>query len=320
MHELFGILNVNVIDSSIRLATPIILAALGAAMCNKAGVLNLAIDGKMLIGAFVGIVSTYFYRNYTGIGMAHPVLATYMGVATAMVVGGLLGLFFAWMHVRYKVDLVILAIAINMMALEVTVYLMRVIFKQAGTWSDPSIVQLPSIDLGFVASIPFVGKFLSGYNIIVYCSWVFAVALTVMMNRTRFGRHIQAVGENIEAAEAAGISVKRVQYFALVFSGVLAGMAGAFLSVGHLTLFTRNMSSGRGWIGNAAALFGFNSAPGSFFAGLFFGFADGIALRLQNVTDIPPYIVQVMPYVLTLVILAIVSYRGKIKALKRTLQ
>lgn len=320
MFDFFNIFTINVINSSIRLATPIILAALGAAMCNKAGVLNLAIDGKMLIGAFTAIVSTYFYRNFTSVGIAHPVLATYLGVFTAMIVGGAFGLFFAWMHIKYKVHLVILAIAINMLALEVTVYLMRVLFKQAGTWSHPSIVQLPSLDAAWISSIPLIGSFLTGYNFIVYFSWIVAIALTIMMYKTRFGRYIQAVGENIEAAEAAGISVKRVQYFALVFSGMLAGMAGAFLSVGHLTLFTRDMSSGRGWIGNAAALFGFNSAQGSFLAALFFGFADGIALRLQNVTNLPPYIVQLMPNILTIVILAIVSYRGKIRELKRTQQ
>ena len=98
-----------------------------------------------------------------------------------MLVGGLFGLFFAWMHIKYRVHLVILAIAINMLALEITVYLMRILFKQAGTWSDPSIVQLPVIDIGWVGAIPLIGQFLSGYNIIVYASWFFAIALTIMM-------------------------------------------------------------------------------------------------------------------------------------------
>ena len=118
---------------------------------------------------------------------------------------------------------------------------------------------------------------------------------------------------------SVGISVKRVQYTALIISGMLSGLAGAFLSIGHLTLFTRNMSSGRGWTGNAAALFGFNTPGGSFLAGLFFGFADAVALRLQNVTDIPPHTVQIMPYVMTLVILSIVSWQARIKNLKKSL-
>jgi simple sugar transport system permease protein len=319
METLFSFFTINLLSSAIRLATPIILAALGAALCNKAGVLNLAIDGKITVGAFVAIVATYYIRNYTVFGAAHPVASTCIGVLCAMIAGALLGLFFAWFHIAFKVNLVILAIAINILSLEVTVYLMRVLFKQSGTWSHPSIVQLPSVNLKPIAAIPVFGRLLNEYNIIVYISWICAVVLSIIVYRTRFGRHLLAVGENKEAAVAVGISVKRVQYTALIISGVLSGLAGAFLSVGHLTLFTRNMSAGRGWIGNAAALFGFNTPGGSFWAGLFFGFADAVALRLQNVTKIPPYIVQIMPYVMTLTILAIVSRQALIRKFKKSL-
>ena len=319
MEALSGFFTVNLLGSAIRLATPIILAALGAALCNKAGVLNLAIDGKITAGAFVAIIATYYIRNYSAFGMNHPVLSTVIGVCCAMIFGGLLGLFFAWLHAAFRVNLVILAIVINILSLEVTVYLMRLLFKQSGTWSDPSIVQLPAIHLGFIEKVPFLGRLVSGYNFIVYASWICAVLFSVLMFRTRFGRHLQAVGENEEAAVSVGISVKRVQYTALTLSGVLSGLAGAFLSVGHLTLFTRGMSSNRGWIGNAAALFGFNTPGGSFLAGLFFGFADAVALRLQNTTKIPPYIVQIMPYVITLLILALVSYQALKKKLRKSL-
>ncbi|MDR1655822.1 MAG: ABC transporter permease [Treponema sp.] len=319
MTGIFNFFTVNLLSSAVRLATPVILAALGAALCNKAGVLNLAIDGKITVGAFVAIVTTYFIRNYTSFGMANPEFSTFIGAAAAMFAGALLGLFFAWLHVSFRVNLVVLAIAINILSLEVTVYLMRVLFKQSGTWSDPSIVQLPAMHLGFIEGIPVLGRLFSGYNIIVYLSWIAAAAFSILVYRTRFGRHLLAVGENEEAAVSVGISVRRVQYTALIISGVLSGLAGAFLSVGHLTLFTRDMSSGRGWIGNAAALFGFNSPGGSFWAGLFFGFADAVALRLQNVTRIPPYIVQILPYVMTLVILSFVSWQARIKSLRKLL-
>lgn len=319
MNNFFDFFTINLLSSSIRLATPVILAALAAAICNKAGVLNLAIDGEMLCGAFVAIVSTYYVRNYTAFGMAHPVAATYIGVLISMLFGVLLGVFLAWLHTRYKVDLVILAIALNMLALEITVYLMRVLFKQSGTWSDPSIMQLPTFSVEWIERIPVVGKLLTGYNLIVYATWVVAVVLCVVYNKTRFGRHLKAVGENPDAALSVGISVKKIQYFALIFSGILSCLGGAFLSVGHLTLFTRDMSSGRGWLGNAAALFGFNNPGGSFLAGLFFGFADAVALRLQNVTKIPPYIVQIMPYFLTLVILSIVSWKARTRRLRNSL-
>ena len=306
----FDIINIHVLQSAIRLATPVILAALGAAICNKAGVLNLGIDGFITMSAFVAIVSTYLIRNFTQIGIGHPVLSTFLGVLVTALFGGLLGLIFAVLKDKFNVDLVVLSIAVNMLAVELTVYIMRAVFHQSGTWSDSSIVQLPSIDIPILSSIPVLGSLLSGYNIIVYLSWIFTILLIILMRKTRYGRYIVAVGENKEAAVSVGISVTKVRYFALILSGVLSGLAGAFLSVGHLTLFTRDMSAGRGWLGNAAALFGFNNPGGSFAAGLFFGFADALALRLQNVTKIPSYIIQVMPYVCTIVILSIVSWKA----------
>ncbi len=315
--NVFDIININVLQSMIRLATPIILAALGAAICNKAGVLNLGIDGYITMSAFVAIVSSYLIRNFTSLGSSHPVLATYLGVFITALFGGFLGLIFAFLKDRFNVNLVVLSIAVNLLAVEITVYIMRAVFHQSGTWTDPSIVQLPSIELPVIASIPVIGNLLSGYNVIVYTAWIVAILLVILMRKTKYGRYITAVGENLDAAVSVGISVSKVRYFALILSGVLSGLAGAFLSVGHLTLFTRDMSAGRGWLGNAAALFGFNNPGGAFAAGMFFGFADALALRLQNVTKIPSYIIQVIPYVLTLVILSAVSYKAMREMQKR---
>ncbi|WP_320128366.1 ABC transporter permease [uncultured Sphaerochaeta sp.] len=319
MNTFFDFFTINLLSSSLRLATPVILAALAAALCNRAGVLNLAIEGEMLWGSFIAIVATYLFRNHTVLGVMHPVLATYLGVFVAMIFGAMMGWFFAWLHTRFRVDLVILSIAINMLASETTVYLMRVLFHQSGTWSDPSIVQLPSYSLPLISRIPMLGKLFSGYNIIVYATWVLAIIMVILFSKTKYGRYLKAVGENPEAARSVGISVKKVQYSALILSGSMACLGGAFLSVGHLTLFTRDMSSGRGWLGNAAALFGFNNPGGSFFAGLFFGIADAVALRLQNVTKIPPYVIQILPYFLTLVILGLVSYKAKLQKSRNSL-
>lgn len=319
MNGILDIITLNVLQSAIRLATPVILAALAAAICNKAGVLNLGIDGFITMSAFVAIVATYLVRNFTSFGINHPVASTYIGVLIAVVFGGLLGLMFAFFKVRYKVDLVVLAIATNMLAVEVTVYIMRTVFHQAGTWSDPSIVQLPAYDLPLISRIPVLSELLSGYNLIVYLTWIIAIVFGVVMHKTRLGRHITATGENEKAALSVGINTPRIKYSALIISGMLSGLSGAFLSVGHLTLFTRDMASGRGWLANAAALFGFNNPGGSFLAGLFFGFADALALRLQNVTKIPPTIIQLLPYVLTLIILSFVSYRAIRKKKKRAL-
>jgi len=300
MQEFFSIFNTSLVQSGIRLATPIILAALAGAICNRAGVLNFALEGMMLLGAFLGIVTTFFLGN------------TYVGVLMAVLSGCFLGAFFAFLYLRYNVDLIILAIAINMLVTELTVYFLRIIFGQVGTWTDPSIIKLPDIHLPLIRSIPLLDEVLSGYNIIIYFTWFAVIAAYVMLFHTKFGRHVRAVGENQAAAETVGINAPRVKLFALVISGALAALGGAFLSVGHLTMFTREMSNGRGWIGITAALFGLNHPIGVLFTGLFFGFADALAVRLQNVTDLPPNLIQLLPHVTTLLVLVVMALREKI--------
>jgi general nucleoside transport system permease protein len=311
MAEILNFFTVPLMASAIRLGTPIILAALGGAICNRAGVLNLALEGKMLLGSFLGIISAYYIQNNPFFPMP-PVASTYFALLVAMMAGGLLGAFFALLYIKFEVNLVILAIAINLMLLELTVFVMRVMFGDVGTWSDPSIVQLPAIQIPILKDIPGIARLFSGYNIIVYSALILCIAGYFVLFNTKFGRHIRAVGENIEAARTVGIKVRRVQVFALVISGALAALGGAFLSVGHLTLFTRNMSNGRGWLGISAALFGFNHPIAVYFSGLFFGFADAAAIRLQNVTDIPPSIVQVIPFIATILALVLVALRIKI--------
>lgn len=297
MEGFFSVFTIELFNSGIRLATPILLAALGGALCNKAGVLNLALESKMLLGAFLGIVAAYYFGN------------TYLGILVAVIAGGLLGWLFAFLYHRYQVDLVILAIALNLIILELTVYIMRVLFGQTGSWSDPSIVRVPDIHIPIIQDIPVIGGLLSGYNFFVYLSWAIAITLYVVLYHTTLGRHIRAVGENKEAAETVGINARRIQTLALVLSGMLAALGGAFLSVGHLKLFTRNMSNGRGWTAIAAALFGLNHPIGTFFASLFFGFADAFSVRIQNVTDLPPNLVEILPNFATVLVLVLIALR-----------
>lgn len=295
------LITLAVIRSGIRLATPIILGALGFALCSRAGVLNFAIEGMMLFGAFSAIVAAFLLGN------------TYLGVMVAIAAGGLIGAIFAVVYLRYKVDLVILALALNLFISEMTVYFLRVVFGAFGSWSDPSIRQLPDIAIPILDQIPILGELLSGHNMIVYASWLATIGMYIVLFHTKFGRHIRAVGENQAAAETVGINVPRVKIFVLVLSGCLAALGGSFLSVGHLTLFTRDMSNGRGWLGVTAALFGFGHPIGVFFAGLFFGFADAFAVRLQTVTTIPSSLVQFLPNVAALAALILVGARGKLR-------
>jgi general nucleoside transport system permease protein len=297
MEGIADALTLDLVRSGIRLATPILLAALAGSLSNRAGVLNFALEGKMLLGAFLGILAAFWFQN------------SYLGAATSMLAGATLGAIFAFVYLRYKVDLIILAIALNLFVAEMTVFFLRVFFGDVGSWSDPSIRQLPDFQIPLIQDIPFMGPILSGHNLIVYFSWFATLALYVILFHTKFGRHVRAVGENQDAAAALGINVPRVKFFALILSGALAALGGAFLSVGHLTLFTRGMSNGRGFVGLTAALFGFNHPVGAFLASLLFGGADALAVRLQNVTKIPPSLIQFLPNVLTIVALVLVALR-----------
>lgn len=303
MDGFFDVLSPALVSSGIRLATPIMLAALGGALCNRAGVLDLALEGKMLLGAFVAIVIAYFAGN------------TYVGIGVAVLAGGLLGLLFAFLYLRYEVNLIILALAINLLLLEITVYFMRILFGNVGSWSDPSIQRLPEIDIPFIEDIPYWGEVLSGHNFIVYFAWFACIAGFIILFWTRFGRHIRATGENKEAAKTVGISVTRVQVAALVIAGMLCALGGAFLSVGHLTLFTRNMSNGRGWVAVVAAIFAFNHPIGVIFTSMFFGFTEAFAVRIQAVSDLPPNLVQLIPQFATLLALILVGLREKLSLL-----
>ena len=301
MEGFFSVFTVELANSGIRLATPLILAALGGALCNKAGVLNLALESMMLMGAFVGIVAAYFIGN------------SYLGVLTAMLAGGLLGLMFAFLYHKYEVDLVILAIAFNLIIQELTVYVMRVMFGNVGSWSDPSITRIPDIEIPVIKDIPVLGDILSGYNFIVYFSWFASIILYIVLYKMKFGRHIRAVGENKEAAETVGINSHLIQTLALGLSGMLAALGGSFLSVAHLKLFTRNMSNGRGWTAIAAALFGGNHPIGTAIASLFFGITEALSVRIQNVTDLPPNLVELLPNLATLIVLVSIALREKVR-------
>jgi simple sugar transport system permease protein len=300
MEAFFQVFTLELLSSGIRLATPVLLAALGGALCNQTGVLNLALESKMLLGAFVGIVVAYYAGN------------SYVGLLAAMAAGGVLGLLFAFLFHKYKVDLVILAIAFNLIISELTVFMMRVMFGNVGSWSDPSIQRIPEIQIPIIKDIPVLGQILSGYNIIVYFSWLLVIVMTFVFYRMRAGRHLRAVGENQGAAETVGINAILIQTLALVISGALAGLGGAFLSIGHLKLFTRNMSNGRGWTAIAAAMFGVNHPIGVFFASLFFGLADAFSVRIQSATDLPPNLVKLLPYIATLLVLIIIALRSKV--------
>jgi general nucleoside transport system permease protein len=296
---LFG-LPITLLQSSIRLSTPYVLGALAAMIASRAGVLNLAIEGKMLLGAFVAVAVLY----QTGFD---PLV----GVLAATFAGGALGLVFALLYLRIRINLVILALAVNLFISNATVYFMRTQFGAFGTLADPSIQGLPTIDLPIISGIPYIGQLLSGHNAVVYISWIMVAVVWVILFRTQFGRHLRAVGENKAAAESVGINITRIQIFALTVSGMLAGLAGSFLSIGVLSQFVENMTAGRGWTALTVSLFAFEQPVPAFFTALFFGLSEALSFYLQSRPELslPPDLLLALPQIATIAALVIVALR-----------
>lgn len=286
---------VNFLNSGIRLSTPILFAAIASMLSARVGVLNLAIESKVLTGAFVGILVAAGTGNNT------------VGVLAAAVAGALIGLLLAYAH-RLGVDLVVLAIGLNILVLQLTVYLMRSYLGGVGTWS-PGIEQIPPVVVPGLSDLPFFGPLLSGLNWIVYLGFVVAIAVGLYF-RTRPGRHLLAIGESPSAASAAGLQVPTTQLWTLVVAGAIAAVGGAYLSVGDLGIFTRNMSGDRGWIGITAALLAFNRPAYIVPASAVFGFASAASIRLQQF-DVPPALTQFIPQGAALIALIIVGIRVK---------
>src|ERR1700704_696678 len=276
MAEIF---TVALIWSTIRLSTPLILAALGGLFSERSGVINIALEGMMLAGAFTAAAVTYAVSN------------PYLGLLAGMMAGMLIAAIHALACIRYKADQVVTGTAINILMIGLPAFLSGAFFLSSG-----STPQIPKEHL-----IPWTPIVIA----------VLMVPLTwYVLYKTPFGLRLRSVGENPEAADAAGVPVARMRYAGVLLSGVLAGIGGAYLSIGQSSLFTRNMTSGRGFIALAALIFGKWRPVQTLLACLLFGFTEAVTIQMQGVVklpsgeDIPVQFVQMVPYVLTIVVLA----------------
>jgi ABC-type uncharacterized transport system permease subunit len=291
------VFNVANLQGMLRLATPVVLAGLCALITSRAGILNIAGEGMILFGAWFAVAGSYFFQSAIA-GIAAAILS-------GLVLGGLLALF----SLKFRAHIIIMGIAINIFANAATVFLTRAVFKQAGAFADPRIVGLDPIQLPIIKDIPLLGRLVSGYSFIVYLSWILVAVTTVFLYRTPWGIHLRAVGENPQAAQTLGIAVQRIRFAALMASGVFASLAGVYLSLGHLKMYTDQMAAGRGFIGLAVNIFGGGEPIGVFLSSLLFGFVDTIGWRLQGERIMPVYFINMLPYVATLVALTVFTLR-----------
>jgi simple sugar transport system permease protein len=267
------IFKIALIFSTIRLTTPLLLAALGGLWSERSGVINIGLEGMMLAGAFTAAVVTHFVHN------------PWLGLAAAVLAGVLTALVHAFVCITCRADQVVSGMAINILFLGLPALLSGALFDSTGaTPQIPKEQLLPWAPIGLAFAL-------------VPVTWY-------VLNRTRFGLRLRAVGENPEAADTAGIRVERVRYAGVLLSGALAAIGGAYLSIGQSSLFTRNMTAGRGFIALAALIFGKWRPVQTLLACLLFGFAEALTIQMQGVTPIPVEFIQMIPYVLTIVVLA----------------
>ncbi len=293
------VLNIANLQGMLRLATPIILAGLCALITARAGILNIAGEGIMLFGAWFGVAGSYYFESAVA------------GILAAMLSGFVIGGLFALFSLKFKANIIVMGIAINIFAVAATIFLTRAVFGVAGAFADPRIVGFDPIEIPLIKDIPIIGPLLSGYTFVVYLSWILVALTAIFLYRTPWGLHLRAVGENPEAAATLGINVERIRFSSVMASGVFASLAGVYLSLGHLQMFTDQMSAGRGFIGMAVNTFGGGEPVGVFLSSLLFGFVDTIGWRLQGERLIPVYFISMLPYLVTLIALTVFTLRAK---------
>jgi ABC-type uncharacterized transport system permease subunit len=289
----------NVVGGSLELATPLSLAAMAGILSERSGMFNIALEGKMLIGAFTAsIVSSLIY-----IATGNVLVATLIGISAAMLAAGLTGLLLAWLGIRHKVDQIIAGTVINLGASGITSFIFLRLLQHNTQYNAPPSVQ--PFALPFLSDLPVVGPILFEAKPFVYVGYVLVAVLTYMLFRTKWGLRLRASGEKPEAAGTVGINVLAIRYRALFLAGMISGLAGSYLSLATSGSFQLNMTAGKGFIGLAAVIFGAWHPVGAFFAALVFGFADEAQTLLSILgVDVAPQVLQSVPYVVTIVVVA----------------
>ena len=287
-----NVLTAGLLASTLRFATPLAFAAMGGIFSERSGVVNIGLEGMMLMGAFFGVWGAIWSGTWV------------VGLLTAMLFGGLLALVHAFFSIHLRADQIVSGFAVNLMALGLTGYLFSAIYSSG---IPSGVSRVPNVTLGWLGGIPGVGDFLEGVfgelNLLVWIMFGVVIAAYVVLFKTPIGLRIRSVGEHPRAADTVGISVYGVRYAAVTLSGVLAALGGAFLSIGFTGTFAENMTSGRGFIALAAVIFGKWRPGWAFAATLLFGFGFALSIPLQREADISENLISTLPYVLTLIAL-----------------
>jgi len=290
----------GLLTTTLKKAVPIAFGALSGILCERAGVVNIAIEGMMLTGAFVGA----FIGSVTNI---------WVGLLAAVLAGGVLGLFHAVLSVTYKTDQIISGTVINIFATGFTSFMSARFLQKYQELNNPG--RFPTWEVPVLSDIPFIGPILFNHNMFIYLLYALLIIIYVALKYTRWGLRLRSVGEHPKAADTLGINVFRTRYMAVILGGMVAGLGGAYFTLGSVGRFDEVMTAGRGFIGLAAMIFGNWNPIGGFGAGLLFGFADSLASKLSILkVPIPSEFLLMAPYIATMVVLAGVVGRSEMPA------
>jgi general nucleoside transport system permease protein len=281
----------------LRFATPLTFAALGGLLCERSGVINIGLEGMMLMGAFFGI----FGADLTGSWL--------LGCLIGMASGGALAVIHALLSVSFRADQVVSGFGLNFLALGITGYVFVAHYGDQGTPGD--VPRVPNLSLPGIEDVGFFGEAIGNANLLTWLALLLVVLTAVFLFRTPRGLRLRSVGEKPRAAETVGVSVIRTRYIAVITSGFLAALGGAYLSIALLGSFTENMTAGRGYIALAAVIFGAWRPFGALIAALLFGFSSALAQRLPEFSESTAVLFQALPYVLTLIVVAGVVGRSR---------
>jgi ABC-type uncharacterized transport system permease subunit len=291
----------GLLNTTLSKSVPITLGALSGILCERAGVVNIAIEGMMLAAAMVASLVGSLTGNL------------WVGLLAGVLTGALLGLVHAVLSIKYMTDQIISGTVINIFAGGITAFVSAKFLQPIQSLNDPGIFK--PFEIPLLGKIPILGPILFNNNLFVYAMFLFLIVLNVALFSTRWGLRLRSVGEHPKAADTLGINVFRTRYMAVILGGMMAGFAGAYFTIGSVGRFDEFMTAGRGFIGLAAMIFGNWTPFGSFGAGLLFGFADSLAGKVAILgVQIPSEFLLMAPYIATMIVLAGVVGRGQMPA------